>query len=52
MLKLISGSDLAKKRREEIKEEVVKLKAQGITPGLAVICAQQRKCMQRSWLLF
>ena len=26
MLKLISGSELAKKRREEIKEEVIKLK--------------------------
>ena len=25
MLKLISGSDLAKKRREEIKEEVVEI---------------------------
>ena len=37
MLKLISGTELAKKRREEIKEEVVKLKAKGITPGLAVI---------------
>ena len=37
MLKLISGSELAKKRREEIKEEVIKLKEKGITPGLAVI---------------
>ena len=46
MLKLISGSDLAKKRREEIKEEVVKLKAQGITPGLAVILVGEDQASQ------
>ena len=46
MLKLISGSDLAKQRREEIKEEVVKLKAQGITPGLAVILVGEDQASQ------
>ena len=37
MLKLISGSELAKQRREEIKQEVAVLKNRGIEPGLAVI---------------
>ena len=46
MLKLISGSELAKKRREEIKEEVLKLKAQGITPGLAVILVGEDQASQ------
>lgn len=34
---IISGTDLAKKLREEMTEEVVALKEQGIIPGLAVI---------------
>ncbi|KAB2337741.1 bifunctional methylenetetrahydrofolate dehydrogenase/methenyltetrahydrofolate cyclohydrolase FolD [Cytobacillus depressus] len=34
---LIKGFEIAEKKRKEIKEKVIKLKEQGITPGLAVI---------------
>jgi len=37
MLKLIDGKALSAQIRTEIKEEVEKLKAMGVTPGLAVI---------------
>ena len=37
MLKLIDGKALSAQLRSEIKEEVEKVKAKGITPGLAVI---------------
>lgn len=37
MLKLIDGKALSAQIRVEIKEEVAKLKEQGVTPGLAVI---------------
>ncbi len=35
--KIISGNEVSKQLKEEMKEEVVKLKAQGLQPGLAVI---------------
>ena len=35
--KILSGKDLASKIKEELKQEVQKLKEQGIVPGLAVI---------------
>ncbi|MEO2074387.1 MAG: bifunctional methylenetetrahydrofolate dehydrogenase/methenyltetrahydrofolate cyclohydrolase FolD [Bacillus sp. (in: firmicutes)] len=35
--KLINGKEIAEKKKFEIAEEVRKLKAQGVTPGLAVI---------------
>ncbi|MGG1164780.1 bifunctional methylenetetrahydrofolate dehydrogenase/methenyltetrahydrofolate cyclohydrolase FolD [Bacillus mycoides] len=34
---IIKGNELAEKKRAQLKEEVVKLKEQGIVPGLAVI---------------
>lgn len=34
---IIKGNEVAEKKRAQLKEEVVKLKEQGIVPGLAVI---------------
>ncbi|GAA3322151.1 hypothetical protein GCM10020331_040870 [Ectobacillus funiculus] len=34
---LIKGSEIAKKKRGELKEQTAQLKEQGVTPGLAVI---------------
>lgn len=46
MLKLIDGKKLAEERRLEIKAEVEKLKAEGITPGLAVILVGEDSASQ------
>lgn len=35
--KIISGTEVAKEIRAELKEKVTKLKAQGVTPGLVII---------------
>lgn len=37
MVHLIDGKAVAQKKREEIKAETIRLKEQGITPGLAVV---------------
>ncbi len=37
MAEIISGTELAKKIREQLKQETAMLKKQGVTPGLAVI---------------
>ncbi len=34
---IIKGNEVAEKKRAQLTEEVVKLKEQGIVPGLAVI---------------
>ena len=34
---LIKGLEIAKKKRDELKEQTAQLKEQGVTPGLAVI---------------
>lgn len=43
MTKIISGTDLAKKLRTEIKEEVTILQQRGITPTLAVVLVGDNK---------
>lgn len=42
-MKIIDGKELAKKIRKELKDEVIKLKEQGIKPKLAVIMVGQDK---------
>ena len=43
MTKIISGTDLAKKLRAEIKEEATSLQQKGITPTLAVVLVGDNK---------
>lgn len=44
--KLISGKEVAKKIRAQLKEEVVNLEAKGIVPGLAVILVGDNQASQ------
>ena len=37
MIHLIDGKKVAQQKQEEIKEQTARLKAEGITPGLAVV---------------
>lgn len=39
---IIKGNEVAEKKRAQLTEEVVKLKEQGIVPGLAVIFSWRR----------
>ena len=48
MIHLIDGKKVAQQKQEEIKEQTARLKAEGITPGLAVVFAAEDPASQVS----